>query len=289
MNRTNSPYFAEGRMDRPGGLWAAAAPGGPYRLLVLKPELPGPVLGIETSAAPAVALAVPGRPPLALASQRERAHAEELAPLIQAVLAQAGIAPAQLAAIAVGAGPAPYTGLRIGLATARALGLALAIPVWGVSALDVLATGAAVALALPPGATILATGDAKRREVYWARYRVIANDAGPLAERLTEPSVGRPSDVARASAEARAQGEAGGGIVGYPARGSEGDVLVGGGALAHPDQLPPAANGPGRADPAVLARLAAQRAAAGRDLPAEPLYLRRPDVAPPGPRKRATA
>jgi tRNA threonylcarbamoyladenosine biosynthesis protein TsaB len=187
---------------------------------------------------------------------------EELTPLIGRVLADAGVRPRDLAAIVVGTGPAPYTGLRIGLATARTLGLALGVPVWGVGALDVLAADAAARLFLPSGTRILATGDAKRREIYWARYR--AADAGPPVGQ-DGPAVGAPVTV------------------------PEADVVVGGGAAAYAGVLPPTPGAPVRVDPLMLVRLAMRRAEAGLPQPTEPLYLRRPDIAPPAPRKRVTA
>ena len=70
-----------------------------------------------------------------------RRHGELLAPAIDAVLAEAGVDRTALTAIAVGVGPGPFTGLRVGLVTARTLGAVLGIPVLGVCTLDVLALG----------------------------------------------------------------------------------------------------------------------------------------------------
>jgi tRNA threonylcarbamoyl adenosine modification protein YeaZ len=93
-----------------------------------------------------------------------RRHGELLAPAIAQVLGDASISASDLSGIAVGVGPGPFTGLRIGLMTARAMGDALAIPVTGVCTLDVIA--AAVVSAQP----FLVATDARRREVYWATY-----------------------------------------------------------------------------------------------------------------------
>jgi tRNA threonylcarbamoyladenosine biosynthesis protein TsaB len=228
---------------------------------------PYPLLALDTSGAPAVAvLTGPDDPPVVRAADDDRAHAELLAPLVQSALGEAGLAVADLAGIAVGTGPAPYTGLRIGLVTARALAYP-GRPVWGVPSLDALAASAAAQLTPAPGTTILATGDAKRREVYWALYRVeTPGPAGapPELTTITPPSVGAPGTLPDA------------------------DIITGGGAARYPDQLPATEGGPERVDPAMLGRLAARRALAGRPTPAEPLYLRRPDATPPGPRKRAT-
>ena len=77
-------------------------------------------------------------------SSERMKHGEQLAPLIEAVLADAGVVRQDLTAIAVGVGPGPFTGLRVGLVTARTLAFVLEIPVYGVCSLDVLAVEAAL-------------------------------------------------------------------------------------------------------------------------------------------------
>lgn len=172
-----------------------------------------------------------------------RAHGERLAPQIAAALAEAGVAPADLAAIVAGTGPGPFTGLRVGLATAAAMGQALAIATYGVCSLDGIGAGTA-------GRVLVAT-DARRREVYWAVYE--------QGVRVTEPAVDRPAEV-------RAQVE----------------LAYGDGAARYSDVLGiPVAQTPRYPDPAALAVLAYDRIAAGK--PGEPLiprYLRRPDATP---------
>jgi tRNA threonylcarbamoyl adenosine modification protein YeaZ len=110
-----------------------------------------------------------------------RRHAELVAPSVVAVLERADVDRHDLTAIAVGVGPGPFTGLRIGLVTARALGAVLDIPVHGVCSLDIIAAEAGV-----PGRSVVAT-DARRREVYWASY-----DDG---RRTDGPAVVVPADV----------------------------------------------------------------------------------------------
>lgn len=241
-----------------------------------------PVLALDTSSSVAVALTdAAGRTLAAQSVPEQRHHAELLAPMIDAVLREAGVDRTQVAAVVAGTGPAPYTGLRVGLVTARTLALALGVPVHGVSSLDALAADAADRLGLGAGDEVLVATDARRREVYWARYRVTATGpaadgaepGGALVELVAGPSVGSAASVA---AEGRATGA----------------VVVGRGAQQYPADLPPAADGPLDPDPAVLARLALARLAAapaGTLLASEPLYLRRPDAVPPAERKRARA
>lgn len=169
-------------------------------------------------------------------------HGELLAPAIATVLNRVGASPADLNSVAVGVGPGPFTGLRVGLMTARTLGVALGIPVHGVCTLDVLAAECSVS-----GHFVVAT-DARRKEVYWASY------ADP-ATRIEGPRVVRANDVAT-------------------------DLPVAGrGGLLYPESLP---NAVGPTEPAagVLATLVASGTVPL--VPPEPLYLRRPDVAAPG-------
>jgi len=115
-----------------------------------------------------------------------RAHAERLTPNVLGALADAGLSMADLAAVVVGCGPGPFTGLRVGMASAAAYGHALGIPVYGVCSLD--------AIGVRTGATTLVVTDARRREVYWARYRDGVRVAGP--------AVCAPADVDPADAVA---------------------------------------------------------------------------------------
>ncbi|MCF4122722.1 tRNA (adenosine(37)-N6)-threonylcarbamoyltransferase complex dimerization subunit type 1 TsaB [Antribacter sp. KLBMP9083] len=226
-----------------------------------------PVLALDTSAAVTVALVGEDGGRLASrASEERRRHAESLAPLIAQVLAEAGVDRSELTAVVAGTGPAPFTGLRVGLVTARTLGLALGVPVLGVPSLDALAVQAVSDLGLTPGDEILATSDARRREIYWARYRVIAHEGPhgvPVVETLAGP------DVARAGFVAQDQ------LVEGPV------VVVGEGAMLYADFLPVADDAPLVPDATVLARIALARRAEDFDQPAEPLYLRRPDVQEP--------
>ncbi|WP_239099922.1 tRNA (adenosine(37)-N6)-threonylcarbamoyltransferase complex dimerization subunit type 1 TsaB [Phycicoccus sp. CSK15P-2] len=191
-----------------------------------------------------------GAPPVAAAAEGPRAQTELLAPLVERVLAEAGVRPPELTDLAVGTGPGPFTGLRVGLVTAVTMGHALGCPVHGVCSLDVLAEQALAASGVDE---VLVATDARRREVYWARYR-----RGPDgAERLGAPAVDRPAELAE---EVRAL------------------PTAGRGPLLYPESFPSRVDGVLDVDPGVLGALALHRLASGTPMPVEPLYLRRPDA-----------
>lgn len=135
------------------------------------------VLAIDT-ATPAVTAGVVRRVDggLELLAERvtvdARAHAETLTPNVIEALSEAGVAMADLDAVVVGCGPGPFTGLRVGMATAAAYGDALGIPVHGVCSLD------AIGVRLGDQDALVVT-DARRKELYWARYRGNRRVEGP--------------------------------------------------------------------------------------------------------------
>ena len=152
-------------------------------------------------------------------------------------------------AIAVGVGPGPFTGLRVGLVTARTLSLALGIPVHGVCSLDILA-----AEALDAGLDdFLVATDARRKEVYLASYA--------SGRRVSGPEVVKPLDAATES------------------------VVVGRGAMLYPDSFPNAAP-PEHPSAAVLCDVVVRERF--ELLAPDPLYLRRPDVMEPRAPKRVS-
>lgn len=181
-----------------------------------------------------------------------RRHGELLAPGIEAVLGEVGRSPADLTAIVVGVGPGPFTGLRVGVVTARTLGAALGIEVHGICSLD------AVAWASGLDAAFAVVTDARRREVYWATYSDFGRRDGVAA-------VGRPEAVAELLGDRPVIGP---GTVLYPFADARTTAL----------------------SATALAELAAYRLATGGELLSpSPLYLRRPDATPPGERKRVLA
>lgn len=186
-------------------------------------------------------------------SEERMKHGEQLAPLIDGVLTEAGIVRQDLTAIAVGVGPGPFTGLRVGLVTARTLAFVLDLPVYGVCSLDVLAVEAALG-ANPVGGEFAVATDARRKEVYLAAY----DDQG---RRLDGPDVVRPADAATAG------------------------PVVGEGARLYPDDFPDARE-PTLPSAGWLARVVAEELAELHD--PEPMYLRRPDAVAPGAPKRVS-
>jgi tRNA threonylcarbamoyladenosine biosynthesis protein TsaB len=192
-----------------------------------------------------------------------RGHGEYIAPGIVEVLNRAGRATADVSAVVVGTGPGPYTGLRIGLVTARTFAFARGIPVFGVCSLDALAHQAWLeADAGELGQSCVVATDARRKEVYWARYEI--SDRGMT--RQGEPMVAKAETIADE-------------VRGLP--------VIGRGAVLYTESLGPRV-GPLDVSAGALADLAARRLAAGETLAEpEPMYLRRPDAAPRSPRKSA--
>ncbi|MFI8435064.1 tRNA (adenosine(37)-N6)-threonylcarbamoyltransferase complex dimerization subunit type 1 TsaB [Streptomyces sp. NPDC079020] len=209
------------------------------------------LLAVDT-ATPAVTVALhDGRSVIAESGQVDaRRHGELLLPAVDRVLAEAGAKLDAVTGLVVGVGPGPYTGLRVGLVTAATFGSALSVPVHGLCTLDGLAYAAGLAGLEGPFA--VAT-DARRKEVYWARYE-------DSRTRIGEPAVDRPADIA-------------GQLAGLP--------VVGAGAVLYPEAFGDA-RGPEHVSAGALASLAAERLAAGAELlPPQPLYLRRPDAQVP--------
>ncbi|KRE84144.1 tRNA (adenosine(37)-N6)-threonylcarbamoyltransferase complex dimerization subunit type 1 TsaB [Arthrobacter sp. Soil764] len=220
------------------------------------------ILAIDTSAVASAALLSNEAPEGVLASfatEDTRSHAEVLAPGIHAMLADAGVTGQDIDALVVGVGPGPFTGLRSGIATARTLAFVWGKPLHGLMSLDAVALEVAESTAAVP--EFLVVTDARRKEVYWARYSL---DDGQLPKLEDGPHVGFAADLPDLPAFG-----AGAGL--YE------DVLQ-----AHPEF---AAEQP---DALYLGQFALARLAAGDTLPdTTPLYLRESDAQVPGPRKRA--
>ena len=174
-----------------------------------------------------------------------RGHQERLAPLVQEVMAEAGLGFEVLDRVGVTVGPGSFTGLRVGLAFAKGLSAALSIPAVGVGSLE--------ALAQPFSGRVLSVLDAKRGQVYLQAFAdgaaVSAPDALPL-----EIAAARVAEFAP-------------------------EAMVGTGAPLLADMYPSARIEPlDHVDPLALARVAAAR----KPAPPRPLYLRAPDAKLPG-------
>lgn len=227
------------------------------------------ILGVDTATAlTTVALCGGDGEELASAEHKDpRHHAEVLPRLTRQVLADADISASEIGLVAVGVGPGPFTGLRVGVAFARSLAHALGIPVVGAVTLDVMAR------AHPhPGGTTVVTRS-RRVEVAWATY-------DDQARRLEGPLILSDQDYPRMG---RVVGDVDGvDDVAYPSAAVLCDLvrarLTAGEPMPEDREWPEdAATGTGES----TARALAAAASEGRLLlPALPLYLRRPDAVP---------
>ena len=226
-----------------------------------------PVLAFDTAQqACSAAIAYDGKLLSHCHELMERGQAEKLLPMIEAVRDQAGIGFEDLDLIAVTIGPGTFTGVRVGLAAARALALVQDIPVLGVGTLELLAQGALraasnaalQAFAPAPGEGMIAAIDARRGELYVQTFDAAGQAVTKAAAGPASPEFAPP---------------------GQPA-----GLIVGTGAALLQAVLPDwrLARGNQQPDAAVLALAAeAWRHRAGRQPPA-PLYLRAPDARMPG-------
>lgn len=206
----------------------------------------GWTLAVDTSTAVCVGLAR-GDQVISLRDDNPRAHAEQLMPLVEQACGQAGIAVGQIDQIAVGVGPGPYTGLRVGIVTGRVLAHLGGTQPHPVCSLDVLALQWVESGSAPADGFVVAT-DARRHELYWARY-------DGQGARLDGPEVGAP-DTLPAGVPVGGPGCAARGL---EAAAGAPEVLDAGVLAAHWTQLP--------------------------DVGIEPLYLRDPDAVVPTTRK----
>lgn len=189
-------------------------------------------------------------------------HAETLAPAIQWCCERSDVELSQVSAVAVGIGPGMFTGLRVGVTTAKVLAQTLRVPVIPVPSLDLLAYPLRYARRL-----VVATIDARRHELYWAMYRQVPGGV----QRVSEYELGTPDDLV---AELQARGE---------------DALVcGDGSLRFADAFAPLGRrvelaGPAHASPSLsalaelaLARYEREDFSVAADV--LPMYLRRSDA-----------
>lgn len=220
------------------------------------------ILAIDTSAVASAALVSDDSPESVVgsfATEDTRSHAEVLAPGIAQLLAEAGLSGADVDVIVAGVGPGPFTGLRSGIVTARSLAYVWQKPLYGLMSLDAIALE--VAESTEGAAEFIVATDARRKEVYWARYALAD---GQLPELLDGPHVGFAA-----------------GLPNLP--------VFGAGAGLYPEVLDAVPGFAGRQPEALsLGQFALARLTAGQQLlDTTPLYLRESDAQVPGPRKRA--
>jgi len=171
------------------------------------------ILGIEAST-PVSSVAIGSEQGIVanMSLSRGRGHAEFLVPAIRHIADQAGVKMGSLAGIAVGVGPGLFTGMRVGVATAKTMAQALRIPIVGTPSIDLLAYGVRYTNRL-----ICAAVDARRGEVFAAFYRQVPGGV----QRLTDYAAWHPE---RLAGEIQARGEE--------------TLYVGNGALLHREKLP---------------------------------------------------
>src|SRR3954469_6591666 len=184
--------------------------------------------------------------------QATNRHGELLAASIADLLSEASVTPSSLVAVAAGLGPGPFTGLRVGVVTAAALADALGVPAYAACSLDGIARSHAA------GQDFLVGTDARRKQVYWARY----NSTGA---RVEGPDIATAADLAARFAEA-VPAVVGAAVALYAHEFSAFDVTTGAAASA-----------------VDIAHLVASKVRGGAPSDVlEPMYLRRPDASPPG-------
>ncbi|MBF4574869.1 tRNA (adenosine(37)-N6)-threonylcarbamoyltransferase complex dimerization subunit type 1 TsaB [Frondihabitans sp. VKM Ac-2883] len=227
------------------------------------------LLAIDTSSGTSVAVVDRDGGVLAEVTELDtRRHAEVIGESIAFCLDAAGVAPDELSAVVAGMGPGPFTGLRVGIAAARAFAFGAGKPCLPLISHDAIAFerlgGLALAIsgeAPDPAAPLLVITDARRRELYWSAFSGL--DGAGLPVRLAAPGLARPAELDEAVA------------------GSCGSAFVAEATRTDPTSTPVSA--------AALGMLGEVLFAAGRPFARdEPLYLRSPDVTVPGAPKRVS-
>ena len=157
------------------------------------------LLAIDTSSGTSVAVLRDGVALAEVEIADTRSHTESIGDAIASALAQARVQPAQITSVVVGRGPAPFTGLRVGIAAAIMFAEGTGARLFGVISLDAIArreflarAGKAAAHA-PSTGPLLVTSDARRSEHYWALYSGLDAHGVPVC--IEGPSVNRPTDI----------------------------------------------------------------------------------------------
>jgi tRNA threonylcarbamoyladenosine biosynthesis protein TsaB len=220
------------------------------------------IAGIDTATVQ-VSVAVGGHEGVLASTQscRARQHAEVLTPAIEFTCRQARIELSEISVVAVDLGPGLFTGLRVGVAAAKAMAHALNVPMIGVSSLDLLAFPVRFTPRL-----IVAALDARRGELFYAFYRQVPGGI----QRLSDHLVGSPDDLASELLAA-----------------SEESLLVGDGAIRYREVFDGLKKTeiveeglayPSASSLVMLAHARALREDWVKPWDLQPLYLRRPDA-----------
>ncbi len=148
------------------------------------------ILSIDTSAGTSVALIEDGVVRAEITVDDNMRHAEVIGETIAKILATTDTKPSQIKVVVAGRGPAPFTGLRVGIAAATMFAAGVGAKLFGISSLDAIAFNE-----LTQGETqpLLVTADARRKEVYWAIYEGLDQDGVPV--RTHGPAVNKPQDL----------------------------------------------------------------------------------------------
>jgi tRNA threonylcarbamoyladenosine biosynthesis protein TsaB len=190
----------------------------------------------------------------------ERGHAQALAPMLRDVMAEAGLRFAALDLVGVTVGPGAFTGIRIGLAMARGIGLAARLPVFGVTTFAAIAAAAADIAPYEPARLVVL--DSRRDDVF---VQLFQPDGTALGEAASLPVAAVAAFLPEE--ELALAGDAAERVMATLDRHRHRLHLL---------------DGTGQVDPATVARLAQRRAATGeRPPPPAPCYLRAPDVSRP--------
>lgn len=158
---------------------------------------------IDTSAGTSVALTSADKALAEFNDPSTMRHAEGIGAAISQVLAEAGIRPKDVTSVVVGRGPAPFTGLRVGIAAAIMFAQGAGAKLFGVVSLDAIAldalSGPELTKQVSAETPLLVTADARRQEVYWALYSGLSKSGAPVC--IEGPGVIKPAALAELMAE----------------------------------------------------------------------------------------
>lgn len=151
------------------------------------------ILAIDTSSGTSVALVENGVVRAERTVVDTMKHAELIGQVIESVLAESFVRPAQIAYVVAGRGPAPFTGLRVGIAAATMFAAGSGAKLFGAVSLDAIALAALPQLQVSKTEPLLVTTDARRKEVYWALYSGLNEFGEPI--RIDGPGVMKPDEL----------------------------------------------------------------------------------------------